>query len=75
MLLLFWGILDIKVIDGIRFVMWKLWSVYISFGLFEGVSILLCFLILVLIGIFGFLMGIIVLLFKYISVILFRLLT
>lgn len=74
MLLLFWGILDIKVIDGIRFVMWKLWSVYISFGLFEGVSILLCFLILVLIGIFGFLMGIIVLLFKYISVILFWLL-
>lgn len=75
MLLLFRGILDIKVIDGIRFVMWKLWSVYISFGLFEGVSILLCFLILVLIGIFGFLTGIIVLLFKYISVILFRLLT
>lgn len=74
MLLLFRGILDIKVIDGIRFVMWKLWSVYISFGLFEGVSILLCFLILVLIGIFGFLMGIIVLLFKYISVILFWLL-
>lgn len=75
MLLLFRGILDIKVIDGIRFVMWKLWLVYISFGLFEGVSILLCFLILVLIGIFGFLTGIIVLLFKYISVILFRLLT
>lgn len=75
MLLLFRGILDIKVIDGIRFVMWKLWSVYISLGLFEGVSILLCFLILVLIGIFGFLTGIIVLLFKYISVILFRLLT